>query len=366
MAWESHRHFVARRTWIASGQEYRSTSYGHLNLYWRNELVLKGQKVDANNWPLYGDVARETRRLGGFSIYAHGGYCQAIYSDFVQRNVDAVELLQFGIYRGIGLDEWYRILNIGYQFPCVGASDYPACRKLGDCQTYVYLKQEAYLAAWLEGAVKGRSFVTTGPLLLLEVDGEPPGAIIRKSGVGPHHVHARVRVRSEVAPVQNITLICGGRVIFEHEVPTSSGHGQWIELECDIELSTSSWVAVRASGKAPSGAPDAEAHTNPVYVHLNGKAPYDQDSLDQLVVRIDQQIAVHRQRTFPEKARVLDDFQKSRDILLRIRNIHGLPATGIPDDWIEDVTAVAIDPSQRRPHRRTVSAIPRAALGQSS
>ena len=50
---------------------------------------------------------------------------------------------------------------------------------------------------------------------------------------------------------------------------------------------------------------------------------------------------------FAEKARVLDDFQKSRDILLRIRNAGGLPAAGIPDDWIEDVTAAAIDPSQR-------------------
>ena len=29
-------------------------TYGHLNLYWRDDLVLKGQKVNANNWPLYG------------------------------------------------------------------------------------------------------------------------------------------------------------------------------------------------------------------------------------------------------------------------------------------------------------------------
>ncbi len=31
-------------TWIASGQEYRSTTYGHLNLYWRDDLVLEGQE----------------------------------------------------------------------------------------------------------------------------------------------------------------------------------------------------------------------------------------------------------------------------------------------------------------------------------
>ena len=142
-------------TWIASGQEYRSTTYGHLNLYWRDDLVLEGQKVNANNWPLYGRLGRETRRQGGFAIYAHGGYAQAIYADFVQKNVDAVELLQFGVYRGIELADWYHILNIGYRFPCVGASDYPACRKLGDCQTYVHSKQEPRFRRLAQGRGRG-------------------------------------------------------------------------------------------------------------------------------------------------------------------------------------------------------------------
>ena len=55
---------VKRRgaTLIASGQEYRSSTYGHLNLYWNDELVLKGQKVNADNWPLYGELGRESMR----------------------------------------------------------------------------------------------------------------------------------------------------------------------------------------------------------------------------------------------------------------------------------------------------------------
>ena len=334
-------------TWIASGQEYRSGTYGHLNLYWRDDLVLKGQKVLADNWPLYGSLGRETRRQGGFAIHAHGGYSQAIYADFVQKNVDAVELLQFGVYRGIELADWYHILNIGYRFPCVGASDYPACRKLGDCQTYVYGREDVDFAGWLHGAAQGRSFVTTGPLLLLEVDGEKPGGIVRMSGTGPHRVRAKLRVISEVAPVRTVQLIAGGKVVFEQMVPAAEGRGRWIELSHSLDLSGSSWIAARAFGQAPSGAADAEAHTNPVYVDIGDKAPYDRDSLDRLVARIDQQMDVHRKRNFAEKARVLDDFQKSRDILLRIRQNGGLPAGGIPDRWIEDDTAAAIDPSQR-------------------
>ncbi len=302
--------------------------------------------MNANNWPLYGSLGRETRRQGGFAIHAHGGYAQAIYADFVQRNVDAVELLQFGVYRGIELADWYRILNIGYRFPCVGASDYPACRKLGDCQTYAYSKQPPDFAAWLKSATDGHSFVTSGPLLLLEVDDQRPGGIIRKTGAGPHRVSVRLRATCEVAPIQAVQLIVNGKVVHEQAVPAEKSRGVWIELERPLDVDRPSWIAARAFSKAASGAPDAEAHTNPVYVYLDGRAPYDRDSLDHLIARIDEQIAVHRKRTFAEKAQVLDYFQKSRDILLRIRREAGLPAEGVPDAWIEDAAA-AVDASRK-------------------
>jgi putative membrane-bound dehydrogenase-like protein len=333
-------------TWIASGQEYRSATYGHLNLYGRDDLVLAGQSVNANNWPLYGAIGRETRKQGGVAIYAHGGYAQAIYADFARKNVDAVELLQFGVYRGIALEDWYHILNSGYRFPCVGASDYPACRTLGDCRTYVDSPGPLDFAAWLRGAAEGRSFVTTGPMLLLEVDGQRPGGTIRKDGKGPHRVRVRVRAASEVAPIQAVQIIVNGRVVHEQAVPAERRTGAWIEIEQQQELGRSSWIAARAFSTAPSGAPDAEAHTNPVYVYIDGRSPYDRDSLDRLVGRIDEQMAVHRKRPFDEKARVLDDFQKSRDVLLRIRREGGLPAGGVPDGWIDD-NAAAIDASRR-------------------
>ena len=84
-----------------------------------------------------------------------------------------------------------------------------------------------------------------------------------------------------------------------------------------------------------------------MYVYLNDRAPYDRDALDHLVTSIDLQMAMHRKRTFAEKAQVLDDFQKSRDLLLRVRKAGGLPAGGVPDDWIADQTAGGIDPSRR-------------------
>ena len=76
-------------------------------------------------------------------------------------------------------------------------------------------------------------------------------------------------------------------------------------LEEVLELTESSWVAGRAYSTTATGKPDAEAHTNPVYIYVDGKTPYQQADLDWLVERIDDQIAERRQlkRPVPERLR---------------------------------------------------------------
>ncbi len=312
-----------------------------MNLFLLDNLVLPGQSLNANNWPLYGDVIRDARDAGGVAFYAHGGYAQAIYADVVQGNLDAVELLQFGVYRGIGLIDWYRFLNSGFRLPAVAASDYPACRKLGDCLTYVHSDRPPDAVAWLRGAAAGRSFVTTGPLVLLEVEGQQPGTTIDRAGPGPHRVNVRLRVRSEVAPVSNVQIVVNGRILEETRRlrgATSSVTGS--SCERPIDLDRSAWIAARAFSTSRTGLPDAESHTNPVYVILDGKAPYEQESIDVLIRRLDDQIAAHKKRSFPEQARVISYFERSRDILLKIRDAGGAPAKGHPSDIARDETAL--------------------------
>lgn len=331
---------------LLSGQEYRSGTYGHLNLFLLDELVLRDQSLNADNWPLYGDVARRAREIGGLAVYAHGGYAQAIYADVVQDNIDAVELLQFGVYRGIGLVDWYRMLNCGFRLPAVGACDYPACRKLGDCQTYAYLAPGGTIEDWLRAAAAGRSFVTTGPLLLLEVDGERPGGTIHDKAAATRRITARVRMRCEVTKVTKVQLIANGRLLHEVDVPEGSGRDEWFTCEKTLELDRSAWIAARAFSQSRLGTPDAESHTNPVFVYLQDRAPFDRDSLDALVEQLDKQIAAHKSRSFPEQARVLDYFERSRDILLKIRAAGGAPAGVHPSAIARDLPAIE-DAGQR-------------------
>lgn len=335
---------------IVSGEEYRTAAYGHLNLFMLDELIMPDQSFNADLWPPYGQIGTKAREAGGYSFYAHGGYAKEIYADVVQGTVDGVELLQFGVYRGIGLIDWYHMLNTGFRVPATGACDYPACRKLGDCKTYAWSEQKPTMRQWLQALVAGRSFMTTGPLLLFEVDGHRPGTRIDKPAAKSARVTIRLRVRSEVAPVTNIQLIANGRVLDELRLPKSAGQGQgqgqWIDIEREVELTESAWIAARAYSLSRLGTPDAESHTNPVYVYLNGRAPYDRQSLDALVSAIDGQIAVHEKRKFSQQAQIIAYFERSRDILMKIRAAGGVPSTGHPSE-IAQRDPTLFDPGAR-------------------
>src|SRR4029078_8993193 len=217
-------------------------------------------------------------------------------------------------------------------------------RALGDSKTYVQIDGKPDYAKWLQGAAEGRSFFSTGPMLLFDVDGQKPGARISKTGSGPHRVTAHIRVRSEISPVNFVQLIVNGKAIEEMAVPASQRRRDWITLQYPITLTESSWIAARAYAKTPTGAPDSEAHTNPVYVYINGKAPYNQESLDRLVAGIDLQIKFHKSRTFDKKTDVLAYFDRSRDILIMIRAAGGVPAEGNPFDIAKDEHAMLRNP----------------------
>lgn len=317
---------------IISGQEYRSGQYGHTKVFLADDLVQPGKSYDPNTWSVFGKAVSDIRANGGLVFWAHGGYEKEIWADYILGGSDGIELMQFGIYRPIGLAGWYRILNIGFPYPALGASDYPPCRKFADCRTYVHSETEPPIDDWLRLLAKGQSFFTTGPLLLLEVDGVKPGGAIPLSGKGPHYATARVRVYSEVAPVTDLDLIVNGKTIATKSIKADESRGRWIELEKKIKITESSWIAARAHSKAPTGSPDAEAHTNPVHIYVNGKTPYNEADLNWLLGKLDGQIKAHVNRKFPPRApigaktKAVGYFKGAREKLIEIRKQGGRQA----------------------------------------
>jgi hypothetical protein len=311
---------------IMSGQEYRCGTFGHICLIGHSRLVqADGLKTNPNNWPVFGLVSDETRSLGGYAFHAHGGYEREIYADFAQRATNGVELLQFAVYRGIALEGWYHILNAGFTFPAVGASDYPYCRALGDCRTYALVwDRQQYIklphpefADWDRRIAEGRSFFTTGPLLTVTVNGKVPGDTL-KTEAGKHTLDVRIWMQSPAAGVDEIHVIAMGRVVARRRLKPKEHRGplQWT-VKVPVEQST--WIAVRAfATNRQTGREDVEAHTNPVYVRVDGKPPFDPKSVRWLLHKLDARIAFHAKQKFPQRGKVLSYYRKSRAVLERL------------------------------------------------
>lgn len=308
---------------IVSAQEYRSDKYGHICLLMHDRLVLEGRTVDPNRWPVFGEIGLRTRKLGGYSFHAHGGYSKEIYADYVQQATDGVELLQMAHYRGIGLTGWYQIMNIGFPFPALAGSDFPYVRALGDCRNYAYCAERPDFAAWTRAAAAGHSFITTGPLLLLEVDGHHPGDTIELSGSETHSLDIRIRVRSEVTRVNYLDLIVGGKTARRWTVPQDKENvGQWHEFQHQLTVEGPTWVAARAHSLSITGRPDAEAHTNAVTILQDGKKPYNAKDLSELLEQLDDRIHELKARDFPEQEQAVRFFEQSRQKLLELQAAH--------------------------------------------
>ncbi len=291
---------------------------------------------NVNEWPVYGELGRVVKEQRGFAFHAHGGYAQEIYADAALGTIDAVELFQFGKYRGIQLEGWYHLLNTGLRLPAFGASDFAACRKLGDSRTYACHDGQPTFRQWLQAVAAGRSFMTSGPLLLLEVEGQKPGATISRTGDGPHQVNVAVRARSEVAPITDFQLVVNGKVVDAQMIPEQEQRGGWFRYATEIQLEGPAWIAARVFSKSPTGTPDADAHTNPVFVEVDGRKPYQQVSADWLIDQIAAQITFHERRVFENQHRAIAYFNRAKERLERIRERGGL--TSAQDDGEQAAT----------------------------
>jgi hypothetical protein len=299
---------------ITSGQEYRNKAYGHILLLLNDRLVFPDESFDPNDWPLFDAVVRDTHDANGVALHAHGGYEQEIYADYVHGAGDAIEVLQFAVYRGVGLEGWYHMLNARYRLPMVGGSDYPYCRALGDGRTYVQGETGIDVEAWTQGLVQGKSFVTTGPMLLLQVNGNTPGSIMELSK-DTEKLSIEIEVLSEVVANEYVELIVNGKVMERIHLKDST-LPQRVSLSREIECTQSMWIAARTYAMHPAGLPNSEAHTNPIYIQEDGKPIRHQESIDWLVKKLDGQIQEHEKREFKHKAEVLHYFKQAREKLL--------------------------------------------------
>jgi hypothetical protein len=143
---------------------------------------------------------------------------------------------------------------------------------LGSPRTYAKLPAgEAFsYASWVNAVRAGRTFVTNGPLVFLEVEGAGPGETLdRPADAGPVAVKARAE---SLGPFERLELVHNGQIVAE-SLPVS-GAVTRAELNFSLPAPESGWLAARCRGAEGSfldPTSSAFAHTSPVYVRAAGR-----------------------------------------------------------------------------------------------
>lgn len=191
-----------------------------------------------------------------------------------------------------GFQTYYALLNCGFRMrPTAGTASGVHPVPLGFGRVYVHLPDGFSYEKWMEGLGEGRSFVTTGPMLIVQVHGRPPGATIRREASGRHTYRVAGRVESS-RPLRPIEIVVNGEVV--RRIPAANRRtdqgGYESPIETGVKLDGSSWIAVRAfEDRADNRI--RFAHSSPVHVEVPGKPlrPRRQE-VDYLIRRMKEEV----------------------------------------------------------------------------
>lgn len=179
----------------------------------------------------------------------------ALYSD---------ELASTGFY--------YRLLNAGFRLPATGGtdnfSDVWRDPPPGSDRTYAWVEGPLTVRSWLDAVRRGRTFVSTGPMLLVTVEGQLPGAEIALPADGPPDLRVRAEV-SSITPIDSLQILVNGVAVRTIRATDPLR----VEFDGRVPVPLGGWVAARVLGPASEYIGDdyAFAHSGPVYVVRDGR-----------------------------------------------------------------------------------------------
>jgi hypothetical protein len=191
-----------------------------------------------------------------------------------------------------GFQNYYTLLNCGFRLrPTAGTASGVHPVPLGFGRVYVHLPDGFAYESWVRGLDQGRSFVTTGPMLFVEVDGKPPGHTFKQAGGEPHSY--RVAGTALAAfPLQRIEIIVNGAVVrtIKPDNRKTQANGYESSVDVSLPLDSSSWIAVRCFEDRPDRRPRF-AHTGPFHIDVSAKPlrPRKVD-VDFLINRVEEQL----------------------------------------------------------------------------
>jgi hypothetical protein len=197
---------------------------------------------------------------------------------------------------------YYRLLNCGFRLgvsggSAIGVMPVPA----GHHRVYASI-EGPLTAAKMWAAIKaGRTFATTGPMLMMTANGRALGATISVNSADPQSVKICTTVQS-IEALESLDIIHNGHVVASRDLQNEPPNPLLdAELEFVLEPRRSGWIVSRVLYRAPDGLL-RQAHTSPIYVSVDDKPTASVDYARYMLSWLDRldEIAESQSHRFPD------------------------------------------------------------------
>jgi hypothetical protein len=269
---------------LVPGQEDPRTSHRGHTL----QLNLRSAVHNPPRYLAYEQVFRSVHNQGGLTGYAHvlrnpdwHHVRRGLALDVPDGLVDFVEVMQDGT---AGTGTWFDYLNLGYKLVPTAGSDYPFHGfQPGTVRNYVKVDDPFTPQKWFDALKEGRTFVTSGPMLNVKVNGREPGGDVHVKSGDLLLIRAQAAINPDLGLLDRIELIEQGEVV--KTVAPKKGARQ-IRLHWDVPAKHGTWYVLRASGRSSKEHAASVALSAPIYVRVNGENFWKPTAVPEIVSRI--------------------------------------------------------------------------------
>ncbi len=172
---------------------------------------------------------------------------------------------------------WFLLLNKGYRIAASGSTDAtfdrPGGGTPGQVRMFTHLRNRLNLSAVAAAIKAGHSFITSGPLLTLEVNGRESGDVVRLARCGdapcPMPLHVKIRAWASGgigSGLKKVELVRNGEVLRSFDLAAGKVDS---EINFDLTESDGAWYLARCYGASAGQA----AITNPIFFEREGSRP---------------------------------------------------------------------------------------------
>jgi hypothetical protein len=214
-----------------------------------------------------------------------------------------------------GFQNYYALLNCGFRMrPTAGTASGVHPVPLGFGRVYVHQPKGFSYDDWVSGLNRGNSFVTTGPMLFVKMDGKEAGTTF-KTDAGREFSVAGSAISSQ--PLERIEIVVNGEVTRNLKPANRKNAEGAFESGIDEKMTftESGWLIVRCYEDRPDKRVRF-AHTSPFHVDVPGKPVRPRKAeIDFLLKRVTDEIG-RSSKILPPAA--LDEYREALRIYEKI------------------------------------------------